>query len=145
MHYANRRTIQMSTHRALAERFAETLTDHDLDGFAELLAEEYVNHNRYAAPGKDGSVAVFADFIGAFEGFRAEVNDIIDAGDTLVGRYTYRGRHTGTFLGVPPSGAEIKLHSIDIWRVRDGRLHEHWDELNTLEFFQQIGAVPALN
>jgi len=57
----------MSTHRALAERFAETLTDHDLDGFAELLAEEYVNHNRYAAPGKDGSVAVFADFIGAFE------------------------------------------------------------------------------
>jgi len=134
----------MSTHRALAERFAETLTDHDLDGFAELLAEEYVNHNRYAAPGKDGSVAVFADFIAAFEDFRAEVNDIIDAGDTLVGRYTYRGRHTGTFLGVPPSGAEIELHSIDIWRVRDGRLHEHWDELNTLEFFQQIGAVPAL-
>jgi len=36
------------------------------------------------------------------------------------------------------------MHSIDIWRVRDGRLQEHWDELNTLEFFQQIGAVPAL-
>jgi predicted SnoaL-like aldol condensation-catalyzing enzyme len=48
-------------------------------------------------------------------------------------------------MGVPPSGAEIELHSIDIWRVRDGRLQEHWDELNTLEFFQQIGAVPALN
>jgi len=41
----------MSTHRALAERFAETLTDHDLDAFAELLDEEYVKHNRYAAPG----------------------------------------------------------------------------------------------
>ena len=71
-------------------------------------------------------------------------NDIIDADDTLVGRYTYPGRHTGTFLGVPPSGAEIELHSIDMWRVRAGRLQEHWDELNTLEFFQQIGAVPAL-
>jgi len=134
----------MSTNRALAERFAETLTDHDLDAFAELLDDEYVNHNRYAAPGKDGSVAVFADFIASFEDFRAEVNDIVEGGDTLVGRYTYRGRHTGTFMGIPASGAEIEQHSIDIWHVRDGLLAEHWDELNTLEFFQQIGAVPAL-
>ena len=60
-----------------------------------------------------------------------------------MGRYTYRGRHTGTFIGVPPSGAQIEMHSIDIWRVREGRLQEHWDELNSLEFFQQIGAIPT--
>jgi steroid delta-isomerase-like uncharacterized protein len=133
----------MSTNRALAERFAETLTDHDLDAFAELLDEDYVNHNRFAQPGKSGSIDIFAAFLNAFEDFRVEVDDIIDAGGTVVGRYTYRGRHTGTFMGIPPSGAEIEMHSIDIWRVRDGRLHEHWDELNTLEFFQQINAVPV--
>jgi predicted ester cyclase len=87
---------------------------------------------------------MFAAFFDAFEGFRVEVDDILEAGDSLVGRYTYRGRHTGEFLGVPASGAEIELHSIDIWRVSDGQLVEHWDELSTLEFFQQIGAVPAL-
>ena len=43
----------MSTARALAERFAQTLTDHDLDAFAELLDDQYINHNRYAQPGKD--------------------------------------------------------------------------------------------
>ena len=135
----------MSTHRALAERFAQTLTDHDLDTFAELLDDQYINHNRYAQPGKDGSVGVFAAFLNAFEDFRVEVDDVIEDGTTLVGRYTYRGRHTGTFMGIPASGAQIEMHSIDIWRVRDGRLHEHWDELNTLELFQQIGAIPALN
>jgi predicted ester cyclase len=107
----------MSTHRALAERFARTLTDHDLDASAELLDDQYLNHNRFAAPGKEGSVGVFAEFFAAFDDFRAEVHDITEAGDSLVGRYTYRGRHTGTFLGVPPSGAEIELHSIDIWRA----------------------------
>ena len=95
-------------------------------------------------PGKDGSVAVFAAFLDAFEGFRVDTDDVLEAGDSLVGRYTYRGRHTGEFLGIPPSGAEVEMHSIDIWRVSDGQLVEHWDELNTLEFFQQIGAVPAL-
>jgi steroid delta-isomerase-like uncharacterized protein len=135
----------MSNHRALAERFAQTLTDHDLDAFAELLDDQYINHNRYAQPGKDGSAGIFAACLDAFEDFRVEIDDIIEAGETLVGRYTYRGRHTGTFMGIPPSGAEIEMHSIDIWRVRDGRLHEHWDELNNLEVFQQIGATPALN
>jgi steroid delta-isomerase-like uncharacterized protein len=135
----------MSTHRALAERFAQTLNDHDLDTFAELLDDQYINHNRYAQPGKDGSVGVFAAFLNAFEDFRVEVDDVIEDGATLVGRYTYRGRHTGTFMGIPASGVQIEMHSIDIWRVRDGRLHEHWDELNTLELFQQIGAIPALN
>jgi hypothetical protein len=28
-------------------------------------------------------------------------------------------------------------------RIRDGRLHEHWDEVNDLEYFRQIGAPPA--
>jgi steroid delta-isomerase-like uncharacterized protein len=135
----------MSNHRALAERFAQTLTDHDLDAFAELLDEQYINHNRYAQPGKEGSVAIFAAFLSAFEEFRVEVDDVIEAGETVVGRYTYRGRHTDTFMGIPPSGAQIEMHSIDIWRVRDLRLHEHWDELNDLEFFQQIRAIPPLN
>ena len=135
----------MATSRQLAERFALTLTDHDLTAFAELLHPDYVNHNRYAEPGKAGSVGIFAAFLSAFEDFRVEVDDVIDADHTVVGRYTYRGRHTGTFMGIPPSGAPIEMHSIDIWRVRDGLLYEHWDELNNLEFFQQLGALPALN
>jgi steroid delta-isomerase-like uncharacterized protein len=134
----------MTTEHRLAERFAETLTAHDLDAFATLLHPDYVNHNRYAEPGKAGSVVVFGAFLAAIENFRVETDDIIDAGGTVVGRYTYRGRHTGTLLGVPASGAEIEMHSIDIWRVRDGLFAEHWDELNTLELFQQMGAIPPL-
>jgi steroid delta-isomerase-like uncharacterized protein len=134
----------MTTEHRLAERFAETLTAHDLDAFSTLLHPDYVNHNRYAEPGKAGSVAVFGAFLGAFEDFQVETDDIIDAGGTVVGRYTYRGRHTGTFLGVPASGTEIEMHSIDIWCVRDGLFAEHWDELNTLEFLQQMGAIRPL-
>ena len=89
----------MNISRSLAERFATTLSDHDLDAFAALIHDDYVNHNRYVEPGKAGAVAVFAQFLDAFEDFRVEVDDVAVDGDTLVGRYTYRGRHTGTFMG----------------------------------------------
>jgi predicted SnoaL-like aldol condensation-catalyzing enzyme len=36
------------------------------------------------------------------------------------------------------------MRSIDIWRVEDGMFAEHWDELNLLEMFQQMGALPPL-
>jgi steroid delta-isomerase-like uncharacterized protein len=134
----------MTASHHLAEAFAQTLTDHDLAAFADLLHADHINHNRYAQPGKEGSVGIFAGFLSAFEDFRVEIDDVIDAGHTVVGRYTYRGRHTGTFMRVPPSGTQIEMHSIDIWRIRDGRLYEHWDELNNLEFFQQICALPTL-
>ncbi len=133
----------MSRSHSLAERFAQTLTDHDLTAFADLLHADYLNHNRYAQPGKEGSIGIFAGFLEAFDDFRVDVDDVIEDGQTVVGRYTYRGRHTGTFMGIPATGAEVEMHSIDIWRIRDGRLYEHWDELNNLEFFQQIGAIPA--
>ena len=37
------------------------------------------------------------------------------------------------------------MRSIDIWRVQDGEFAEHWDELNLLEVFQQLGVIPALD
>jgi predicted ester cyclase len=62
----------------------------------------------------------------------------------VVGRFVYRGTHTGEFMGIPASGTAVEMRSIDIWRVEDGMFVEHWDELNLLEVFQQIGAVPPL-
>ena len=53
------------------------------------------------------------------------------------------GTHRGEFLGYPATGRPFAMRSIDIWRVERGRFVEHWDELNTLEFFTQVGAVAA--
>ena len=44
---------------------------------------------------------------------------------------------------VLPTGRLVEMTSIDIWRVEGGLLVEHWDELNGLEFFGQLGLVPA--
>ena len=58
--------------------------------------------------------------------------------------YRYEGTHTGNFLGYPATENAFAMRSIDIWRFEDGRFVEHWDELNTLDIFSQVGAVPPL-
>jgi steroid delta-isomerase-like uncharacterized protein len=125
----------------LATLFAEIMNGHDASRFAELVSDDYVNHNPFVEPGRAGLIKFMTHWFEAISDTRVTVKDILVSDSSVVGRYTYRGRHTGPFMGVPPSGAEITMRSIDIWRVRNGLFVEHWDELNTLEVFQQIGAV----
>ena len=137
-------TMDRDTARALAGSFAETLNSGDVDRFDAFIADDYVNHNAFVAPGRAGAKAFFAEFLDAFPDLRVTVEDARADGDTVVGRYTYRGTHQGTFLGIPATGHAVTMRSIDIWRVRDGLFVEHWDELNTLEVFQQLGIIPPL-
>ena len=79
-------------------------------------------------------VLLFADIMNSHDATRfAELVDV---------DYVNHNPHVEPGLaGAPASGAAITMRSSDIWRVRDSLFVEHWDELNTLELFQQIGAV----
>jgi predicted ester cyclase len=127
----------------LAHVFADIMNSHDSGRFAEAVSKNHVNHNPNVEPGLAGVVAFTWRWFETLSDASVAVEDAFAVSDRVVGRYTYRARHTGPFVGVPASGAEITMRSIDIWRVENDRFVEHWDELNTLEIFQQMGAVPA--
>ena len=127
----------------LAHLFADIMNSHDASCFVELVSEDYVNHNPAVAPGLAGVTAFMGHWFETLSDTSVSVEDAFAVGDRVVGRYTYRARHTGPFVGVPASGAEINMRSIDISRVENDLFVEHWDELNTLEIFQQMGAIPT--
>ncbi len=127
----------------LAHRFAEMLNEKDVGVLDEILAEGYVNHNPFVEDGLDANRGFWSAWLSAFPDTVVTVEDALTAGDRVVGRFTYRATHTGEFMGVAPTGNRVEMRSIDIWRVEDGRFVEHWDELNTLEFYRQLGAFPS--
>ena len=129
---------------SLAGKFAETLNTQNIDLFDTFIANDYINHNPFAAPGLHGVKEFFAGWLAAFPDTTVIMEDALGTGDRVVGRYTYRATHQGTFLGIPPTGKKITMRSIDIWRVRDNVFVEHWDELNVLEVMQQLGVIPPL-
>lgn len=128
----------------LAETYVAMLNTHDPDLVDRLVAEDYRNHNAFVDDGRDANRQFWAAFFAAIPDLSATMEDLVVSGDRVVGRFVYRGTHTNELMGIPAKGSPVEMRSIDIWRVEDGMFVEHWDELNMLEVFQQIGALPLL-
>jgi predicted ester cyclase len=70
------------------------------------------------------------------------VEDIFSEGDMVAARLTFQGTHRGEFQGIPPTNKQVAFSSIEIDRVVDGKVQEHWFELDQLGLMRQLGALP---
>ena len=135
----------MTTHEQhLAEIYVEMLNTHAPDMVDRFVAENYVNHNAFVADGREANRQFWTGFFAAMPDLSATMEDLVICGDRVVGRFVCRGTQTGELIGIPASGNAVEMRSIDIWRVQDGMFAEHWDELNLMQMFQQMGALPPL-
>jgi predicted ester cyclase len=112
--------------------------------FDELLHPGIVDHSRPPgiAPGAEGVRQQFAGFRAAFPDFRAEILDQIEEGDKVVTRKVFHGTHEGPFQGIQPTHRRVEIHVIDIVRVTDGKIVEHWNCVDRLGLLAQLGALP---
>ncbi len=103
-----------------------------------LMSDDYLQHN--PTPNGREPVKRMADILHtAFPDGRMVINDMVAEGDKVVARITMTGTHTGELIGVAPTGKSVKMSSIDIWRIDDGVCVEHWDEVDRVGLFRQIG------
>ncbi len=57
------------------------------------------------------------------------------------GRFTLTGTHRGDFAGVPASGNKVSVTGHDFLRFKDGKISEHWAEVDMMTMMQQLGAA----
>jgi steroid delta-isomerase-like uncharacterized protein len=133
-----------SPEHQLADLYVEMINTHDPDLVDRFVAEDYVNHNAFVADGREANRQFWAVFFTGLPDVSVTMEDLVISGDRVVGRFSYRGTHTGDLMGIPATGKPVEMRSIDIWRVQNGMFVEHWDELNLMQMFQQIGALPPL-
>jgi steroid delta-isomerase-like uncharacterized protein len=120
--------------KELAERFAATLTAHDMQAFAALFADDYINHQTSAAapPPPAGktprqlTVDFFAARLAGLPDLAVSIEALVAAPDKVAASFVYTGTHLGTYLGVPPTGRKLRFTSCDIFAVRNGKIVEHW-------------------
>lgn len=133
---------------AAMRRLYELINAGDIDGFGDLLADGFIEHE--AAPGmeptKEGVKQLFRMYRASFPDLRMDVEEVLPSGDKVVGRIRATGTHTGeAFMGLPASGKSVDVQLIDITRFDDdGLAREHWGVVDTLSMLQQLGAIPAM-
>jgi steroid delta-isomerase-like uncharacterized protein len=81
-------------------------------------------------------------FRDSFPDLEGSLEDQTAEGDKVVNRYTGRGTHRGEFLGVGPTGREVELSGVTIFRLRGGKIVEGWDFYDGLGLLRQLGAMP---
>jgi predicted ester cyclase len=117
--------------------------EHNADGVAHLFDKTFVHHlSGPLPPGFEGLRQVGLMMNGAFPDVVVTEEDLIAAGDKVVERSSAVGTNKGSMLGAPPSNKVARWTEIHIYRMRDGKIAEHWPQIGMLELLQQIGLVP---
>jgi len=115
------------------KRFAAALSAGDMQAFAALFADDYVNHQvSAAAPAPSGvtakhaTVAFFAHRVEALAGLKVSIEASLAQGDLCAASFVYEGVHHAVYYGVAPTGRKLRFTSCDIFKVADGRIVEHF-------------------
>jgi predicted ester cyclase len=80
----------------------------------------------------------------SFPDMMVTTEDLIAEGDKVVERWTLTQTHTGEpFMGASASGKRVQVTGISIYRIADGKIVEHWANMDLLGMLQQLGLASA--
>ncbi|HLY40021.1 MAG TPA: ester cyclase [Terracidiphilus sp.] len=138
-------TTTSEQNKALVRRFYEEIDKGNIGILDELVAEDYLDHSPPPFPGlasgREGLKQGFRLFQHATPGVH-RIEEQIAEGDKVVTRLTSTGKHEGDLPGAPRTGNDLKMTSITIHRIANGKLVEKWSEKDVLGYLQQIGVLP---
>lgn len=115
----------------------------DLDAALDCIADDYVDHNNEQAGRRPEILrAHVAGMLTTFPDFSMKIEDLIAEDDRVVTRVTGEGTHAGRWMNIEPTGSVVKVKGVNIDRVSNGRIVEHWGEADTIGMLLQMGVNP---
>lgn len=134
----------MEANKALVRQYyEEVLEQRDLTVLDALLAATFVS---YPPTGPPVSRAQYVQAVqhthAAFPDFHITIHDQIAEADKVVTRWSARGTQLDSFAGMAATGKVVRLTAIHIHRIAAGQLVEHWEQIDLVGLFHQLGAGP---
>ena len=80
----------------------------------------------------------------AFSDVHISIDHLIAEGNMAAARLTIHAKHTGEFWGIAPTGKEIKITGIHMYRIEGGKIAEAWSEEDLLGLMRQLGVMPKM-
>jgi len=135
-------TIIERNKEVVVKFYDEVFRKHNLDAAEKYIHEDYIQHNPDVAQGRKGFVEFHKGFFAAIPDSCATINRVVAEDDFVFVFNTITGTHSGKgFLDFEPTGNKIEYDVVDMFKLRDGKLAEHWDVADTRALFTQVGVI----
>lgn len=108
----------MTNKEVIRAMYDEFFNGHDVSAAEKYVREDYIQHNPGVGQGRTALMEGFAAKFKEEPTFHLEIKMIIEE-DDMVAVY---------LKNVDPEG-NTKARVVDIYRMQDGKLAEHWDVL----------------
>ena len=126
--------------------FDEGCSQGNVDLADELYSAEYVTHalGPQFTPTLEGLKMFIRALREGLPDLRCPMEEVVAEGERVAGRFSLRGTHTGTLLGIPATGHQVNVGVMVIARFDErGKWVEDWASWDQLGMLQQLGVVPA--
>ena len=79
-----------------------------------------------------------------FSDLQITIDDMFAEGDRVVYRGTGRGTQQAAFQGIAPTSKQIAVSVIEIFRIENGKIADHWGGPDTMDLVRQLGGVVSV-
>lgn len=139
--------MSVEENKALARRFQdEFVNTGNVDVLDELMTAGTVLHLAglpEPVRGREAFKQLAMGYYRAFPDLQETTENEVAEGDKVVRRVTWRGTHRGEFGGIPPTGKQVVVTGMRIFRIEDGKIAEEWAIDDALGMMQQLGVIPS--
>ncbi|MHB8960152.1 MAG: ester cyclase [Candidatus Limnocylindrales bacterium] len=133
--------MNLETNKAIVRQFIERIFGAgDLAAVDELIAPDAVFHTyRFGADPRAGMRSAIERVSAGLSDGAFTVHELAAEGDLVCARVTSAATQTGTFMGMPPTGRRYEIEELHLFRVRDGKVAEHWHQYDQMGMMRQLG------
>jgi steroid delta-isomerase-like uncharacterized protein len=133
--------MTIEDNKALVRRFIREIFERrHLEAVDELCADDFIGHTWDNAD-KAGLKQAMGRVVKGLADVHFTIDDMIAEDDRVAVRVTASARQVGEFMGMPPSGRTYEISEIHIFRIRDGKVVEHWHQFDVPGMMKQLGGV----
>jgi len=124
--------------------FEEAWNQGKLDVLDDIIDENYVNHSPGSPdpkPGPNGLKPIILAVRKGFPDLHFEIKNMVVSDDQVAIHCVMHGTHTGDLFGMAPTGKKVTVNQIQIERIKNGKIIEHWRQSDDLGMMQQLGQL----
>ena len=138
--------MSVDANKQLCRDYFKAFLARDTAWMDKHIAPGFVRHDPglpFEVRGPGGVAALHDALMPGFPDMKLELEDLVGEGEKVLVRLVIHATHTGPFGDLAATGKTITVAVLDLFQIRDGRLIEHWAQLDNLGMLKQLGALPA--